>query len=265
MGWFVIRIQKLSTPPDQLAQDGKNKRRSHCSSYSRNPGVYQSGEKLFSFDSNIYAHKSVKQALIKAQYGKCCFCERLISTDGDVEHFRPKRAYKQATGQPLQRPGYYWLAYEWNNLYLACTGCNQRQKQNLFPLQNPTKRATSHHQSINDEQPLFIDPGKEDPEEFIGFRGEIAYSIEGNPKGKVTCDSLGLNERALPEARLEQLQRLKVLHQIVRLAAKQPSNIELQKLAKEAKKLLEKAIRDDAQFSSASRCALQTDFQFIIG
>jgi uncharacterized protein (TIGR02646 family) len=199
----VIRVQKLAAPPEKLAQDGKNKRRSHCSSYSRNPTTYQSGERTFSFDCNIYAHKSVKQALIQTQHGKCCFCERLIGTDGDVEHFRPKQAYKQATGEPLYRPGYYWLAYEWNNLYLACSGCNQRHKQNLFPLQNPSARAISHRHNLGLEQPLFIDPGKEDPEEFIRFRGEVAYATEANIRGQATLDALKLNQRSLPEARLQ--------------------------------------------------------------
>ncbi|MBM0741628.1 hypothetical protein JOY44_08365 [Phormidium sp. CLA17] len=261
----MIRIQKSAIPPEKLAQDGKRKRRSHCSSYSRNPAVYQLGERIFSFDSTIYAHKSVKQALIKAQHGKCCFCERLIGTDGDVEHFRPKQAYKQASGEPLQRPGYYWLAYEWDNLYLACPGCNQRHKQNLFPLQNPTDRAIDHRHSIDFEQFLFIDPGKEKPEKFIGFRGEIAYAIEGNLKGKVTIDSLKLNQRSLPEARLQRLQLLKSLWQIVQLASQKPMDKDLQKEAEKAADLLEKATKEDAEFSAASYWALQTNFQFIIG
>lgn len=263
----MIRIQKPAVPPEKLAQDGKKKRRSHCISYSRNPVVYQSGERTFSFDRTIYAHTSVKQTLIKAQHGKCCFCERLIGTDGDVEHFRPKQAYKQATGEPLQRPGYYWLAYEWDNLYLACPGCNQRHKQNLFPLQNPTDRAINHRQRIDTEQPLFIDPGKENPEEFIGFRGEIAYAIEGNLKGEMTIDSLKLNQRSLPETRFQRLQLLKRLWQFVQLAQsdEKSEDTEFQSLAKEAKKSLEEALRDDAEFSAASRWALQTNFQFIIG
>lgn len=261
----MIRIQKPAVTPEKLAQDGKKKRRSHCSSYARNPAVYQLGEKIFSFDRTIYAHPSVKQALIEAQHGKCCFCERLIGTDGDVEHFRPKQAYKQATGEPLQRPGYYWLAYEWDNLYLACPGCNQRHKQNLFPLQKNTNRANNHRQTIDAEQPLFIDPGKENPEEFIGFRGEIAYAIEGNLKGKVTLDSLKLNQRSLPEARLQRLQLLKSLWQIIQLASQKTMDKDLQKEAEKAADLLEKATKENAEFSAASRWALQTNFQFIIG
>jgi uncharacterized protein (TIGR02646 family) len=263
----VIRVQKLAAPPEKLAQDGKNKRRSHCSSYSRNPTTYQSGERTFSFDCNIYAHKSVKQALIQTQHGKCCFCERLIGTDGDVEHFRPKQAYKQATGEPLYRPGYYWLAYEWNNLYLACSGCNQRHKQNLFPLQNPSARAISHRHNLGLEQPLFIDPGKEDPEEFIRFRGEVAYATEANIRGQATLDALKLNQRSLPEARLQRLQMLKRLWQVVQLARsdEKADDAEFQELAVEAEKSLEQATRDTAEFSAASRWAVQTKFQFVIG
>ena len=261
----MIRIHKPKTPPERLTVDGKKKRRSHCTSYSRNPSVYETGIKKFEFDKSIYAHKTVKQALIQAQHKKCCFCERLIGTDGDVEHFRPKQAYKQATGEALKYPAYYWLAYEWGNLYLACTGCNQRHKQNLFPLQNPLDRATNHKEKIEQEQPLFIDFGKENPEEFIGFRGVIAYAIKGSQRGQITIDSLKLNDRALPEARLEKLQPLKLLNQILLLATKRPNDQKFQELAKEAKDVLEKAILDSAEYAAAARCAVNSGFQDLIG
>ena len=102
----MIRIHKSTQAPEKLSTDGKKKRKSHCLSYTRNSQDYQSGEKNFSFSSNIYAHKDVKEALIQSQYGKCCFCEQIIYGDGDVEHFRPKQAYRQEKGKPLQRPGY---------------------------------------------------------------------------------------------------------------------------------------------------------------
>lgn len=261
----MIRIHKPKTPPEKLATDGKQKRRSHCTSYSRNPSAYETGTKKFEFDSSIYAHKTVKQALIQAQHQKCCFCERLIGTDGDVEHFRPKQAYKQATGEALKYPAYYWLAYEWDNLYLACTGCNQRHKQNLFPLQNPAERATNHKEKVEQEQPLFIDFGKESPEDFIGFRGEIAYAIQGNHRGQITIDSLKLNNRALPEARLEKLQPLRVLHQVLLLAKQSPNDQKVQELAKEAKDILENAILDSAEFAAVVRCAIDSKFQYVIG
>ncbi|CAN1209505.1 TIGR02646 family protein [Tumidithrix helvetica PCC 7403] len=258
----MIHIKKSSKVPEKLTIEGKKKRRSHCSSYSRNPSAYQEG-KEFKFASSIYAHDSVKQALIEDQHQKCCFCERLTGTDGDVEHFRPKQAYKQANGESLQRPGYYWLAYEWDNLYLSCSACNQRHKQNLFPLQNPSERATHHKQNVDREQPLFIDPSKDNPEEFIGFRGEFAYAIDDNPRGIATIELLKLNLRSLDEARLQRLQILKRQHDILEKALNQPHNSELQNLARIIKYDLEKATKDEAEFAAAARCAIRSGFQFV--
>ncbi len=46
--------------------------------------------------------------LLRAQHGKCCYCERKIDLRaGDVEHWRPKAAVQQAEDQPLESPGYY--------------------------------------------------------------------------------------------------------------------------------------------------------------
>lgn len=261
----MIRIHKPATVPEKLEKEGKNRRRSHSVAYSKDPKAYISGAKKFTFDSSIYGHRTVRQALIQAQHGKCCFCERLIDTDGDVEHFRPKAATKQSQAEPMQRPGYYWLAYEWRNLYLACTGCNQRQKQALFPLENPQQRATHHQQDIQQERPLFIDPGNDEPETLIGFRGEVAYAIAGNPRGEVTIEALKLNGRSLPEARLQRLQLLKGLFQVVQIAADQPQNFKLQVLAEEAKALLEKARRDESEYAAAARSALGSQFQYVLG
>jgi uncharacterized protein (TIGR02646 family) len=193
----VIRIHKSTQPPEKLLTEGKKKRKSHCLSYTRNSQDYQNGEKKFSFNSNIYAHKDVKTALIRSQHGKCCFCEQIIHEEGDVEHFRPKGAYKQELRKPLEYPGYYWLAYEWDNLYLACTACNQRHKENLFPLINPEDRATSHHDNIKIEKPIFINPGKEDPENFIQFNGEIPVGIDKEALVQCNCEAETLTRQGI--------------------------------------------------------------------
>ena len=69
-----------------------------------------------------YSAKSVKNALIKAQHEKCCFCEAKGThvAYGDVEHFRPKGGFRQDPNDPLGRPGYYWHAYAWENLFFSC-------------------------------------------------------------------------------------------------------------------------------------------------
>jgi uncharacterized protein (TIGR02646 family) len=264
----VIRIEKPETPPEKLLTDGKNKRKTHASAYSRDPIGHQSGVKKFAFDRAIYADPTVKQALINAQHKKCCFCEVLIGQDGDVEHFRPKAAYRQAPGDPLQYPGYYWLAYEWKNLYLACPGCNQRHKKNLFPLQNPHRRATDHRQNqeLDREQPLFIDPGKENPEDFIAFQGVVAFAINDNPRGNATIAALKLNDRdGLKEDRRQRLHLLCAQWTVIQTAAAHPENLALQALADRAKTNLQKQTQDNMAFAAAARSALATDFRYVIG
>ena len=76
---------------------------------------------------------------------------------GDVEHYRPKGAI--GSGKTKIRPGYYWLAYNWNNLYYACADCNQYRKRAAFPLVDETNRALDHHGAIGNEDPLILDPG----------------------------------------------------------------------------------------------------------
>ncbi len=224
----MIRIEKPENPPEKLITNGKKKRKIHASAYSRDPIGHQSGVKKFDFDRTIYANPTVKQALNHAQHKKCCFCEVLIGQDGDVEHFRPKAATRQAPGKPLQYPGYYWLAYEWSNLYLACPGCNQRHKKNLFPLQNPADRATDHKQNLDREQPLFIDPGKENPEDFIAFDGVIAFAIDDNPRGNATIAALQLNDRdGLKEDRRQRLHLLHAQWTVIQTAEEHPENLAL--------------------------------------
>ncbi len=71
---------------------------------------------------------------------------------------RPKAGFRQIAQELLGRPGYYWLAQEWDNLFFACPLCNQRYKKNRFPLRDPAARARSHRDDVSREEPLFINP-----------------------------------------------------------------------------------------------------------
>jgi uncharacterized protein (TIGR02646 family) len=254
----MIRIHKPATAPPKLTIEGKKKAAEHHTEYLTNASDYQSNNKKFNFDSSIYNHSTVKDALVLAQHQKCCFCERLVGHDGDVEHFRPKSAYTQ--NKKLERPGYYWLAYDWDNLYLSCSACNQRQKRNLFPIDDPKKRAHLHDGNITIENPLFIDPGKDEPSKYIGFRGEMPYAIRGNKKGKITIENLGLDRNILNEVRFKHLEMMKRIHQIIQIAIKDPHNQELHQLAQQAKENLEHAVSDQGEFAAATRAAWKNDF-----
>lgn len=194
----MIRIQKPEEAPLPLRERGAALTAEICRRI-------ETGEPPV-FDPGAYGGRDVRCALKAAQHDKCCFCESKLSHAqfGDVEHFRPKRATRQRSLEPASR-GYYWLAYDWNNLYLSCEVCNRRHKHDLFPLENPEQRVLSHRRAadLEFERPVFIDPGREDPEQLIEFRREYAASVAGHARGAATIDALELNRDALRERRRE--------------------------------------------------------------
>lgn len=172
---------------------------------------FDTGVRDFEFKSDIYGAKSVKNALIKAQHGKCCFCESKFEhiAYGDVEHFRPKGGWIQSDGDPLTQPGYYWLAYDWDNLFASCQICNQRFKKNHFPIVDAAARALSHNDSIDDEDPLLPHPGHDDPEDWLTYDADgTAVAIDGTAKGEAMISIFGLSRDALVKRRLEVIEEL---------------------------------------------------------
>jgi uncharacterized protein (TIGR02646 family) len=208
--------------PDIWAARAEVATRELCEAYQLGPGDYKSGKKTFDFKASIYSDPIVKAALRDSQHRKCAFCESVYDHVGygDVEHFRPKAGYRQRKKDDLKRPGYYWLAYQWDNLYHSCQLCNQRFKRNLFPLMDNRSRARAHTHRLNKERPLLIDPGKQDPADYVGFREEYAYAIGGCAEGTATIEILGLNREELVEVRRDRLSMLKILLLAIELLKK---------------------------------------------
>jgi uncharacterized protein (TIGR02646 family) len=241
----MIRINKPERAPRILRERGQR-------TTEANQQAFENGERDFDFDSSLYGAKSVKNALIKAQHGKCAFCESQIRhiSHGDVEHFRPKGGARQSDADPLERPGYFWLAYAWANLFLACQLCNQSFKKNLFPLADPAKRARSHLDDLGAEAPMLIHPGDEEPNALIGFRDEIAFPIDDNPRARTTIGVMGLNRDELAEFRFDHLKKFKLLRQALPLLP--PDSEEAGGILA----LFGEAVLPDAQYSSMIRALL---------
>jgi uncharacterized protein (TIGR02646 family) len=136
--------------------------------------LFNIGQKSFEFDSKVYGGKTVKNALLIAQSNKCCFCESsLHAQHGDVEHFRPKGGWQQTDTDKLSLIGYYWLAYDWDNLFLSCQKCNQSFKKNFFPLEDAQARALDHTHDLQNEVSLILNPAKDNPQEHLLFKREV--------------------------------------------------------------------------------------------
>ncbi len=190
--------------------------------------------------------------MIKAQRGKCAFCESQVRhiAHGDVEHYRPKGGVRQSEDGPMEQPGYFWLAYVWENLFFACQLCNQSFKKNLFPLADPDNRARSHLDDLAAEEPMLIHPADDDPSALIGFRGEIAFPLDDDPRANATIEGLGLNREALVELRFDHLEPFKLLRQALPLLPVESEE------AREILVLFEAAVLPDAQYSSMVRALL---------
>ncbi|RZJ91482.1 MAG: hypothetical protein EOO60_07970, partial [Hymenobacter sp.] len=173
----MINITKPVAIPLTLRRTGRQENELNQQAYSADPTAYRKGTQEFTIKSAIYGYKTVKRRLREAQYNKCCFCEKeQLDEYGAVEHYRPKGGYFSAKTNDLVKPGYYWLGYEWKNLYFVCSACNT-SKANYFPLTNEQKRAKSHLHDLDRETPLLIDPaGPMNPQDHLAFDFQFVRS-----------------------------------------------------------------------------------------
>ena len=148
-----------------------------------------------------------KELLYELHHGKCCYCESKLSKgQAQVEHFRPKTK----VDEDEHHPGYWWLAYNWRNLLLACGDCN-RKKGAKFPLEPGSKRLYPEDCDLEKEEPILINPLEEDPEEFIEYhlptKSKMVKAVGKCERGKKTVNKLtGINNRHMMEERWRKLQ-----------------------------------------------------------
>lgn len=199
------------------------------------------GEDLKSadFEGKYWRNADVKEALFEMHYnGKCCYCERRRDEkrELDVEHFRPKA---KVAGE-RSHPGYWWLAYKWDNYFYSCKRCNEDYKKNLFPLIDETMRVYSEDVDLSSESPFLVNPELEDPEEFIGWEWYKAYGVlvkavgeDELGRGAKTIQITGLNEDDLPVERAELVRHLGHIAQTMLWAKRSGIESTIENTAKE--------------------------------
>ncbi|MEN3230238.1 hypothetical protein PUR21_21785 [Methylorubrum rhodesianum] len=251
----MIRIVK-GVSPRKLTTDGATRARAHQDEYDADGAGFRAGTSKFSFPRSVYAHKTVRDALERIQHGKCCYCEAKPEKPYahlHVDHWRPKSCTRQDRAAEESWPGYYWLAYTWDNLLLGCHFCNSANKGDLFPLVDPAERALDHHTDIAGERPLLLKPdGPEDPAAHIGYHEEVPVGL--TPEGRATIAVLGL-DRTEHAPRLDLLNRLKRSRDVVHRYHGDTSPAGLEFVAR-ARGVLERAVRPDAPFSAMATAYL---------
>ncbi len=184
--------------------------------------------------SDLYKDDRMKR-IYKADdgpfHGKCAYCESKVKENqpGDIEHFRPKGRIQDGDRKPVmiqrddgsmvQHLGYYWLAYNWKNLLLACADCNRPRtneesgqsygKWDQFPVKG--NHATSPGEEEN-ESPLLVNPVHEDPSKHLTVDSTGTIFSCDSPRGRECIAIFGLNIRvALVEARRREYKRVEDL------------------------------------------------------
>ena len=163
------------------------------------------------FNSEIW--DETKPALTQLFHGKCAYCETKIVTSGgpEVNRFRPKGGSINLN-KKFDPDHYWWLAYEWFNLYLACPLCH-RNKASRFPVLGhrvkvPTGtrarlRAPWFQKDLQSEKPLLLDPCERDfdPDKHLLFDAETGHVAGLTERGNITIEIFEFNRPNLIEGR----------------------------------------------------------------
>nr|WP_294779096.1 hypothetical protein [uncultured Flavobacterium sp.] len=207
---------------------------------------YRKGSRTFSF-TDAYKSEDVKKELKDIQHNKCCFCEaKFVNDFFHVEHFRPKGRVDKWPRGAFSYPGYYWLAYEWTNLFLAKGKTNTSYKRNFFPLSGNITRNRSHLEN-KVESSVLIDPGTEDPRLHIRFVNEEISGV--TKRGLKNIKLLDLRNPEIDEARRTKYVILNALKSSIDLLVDEGVNITTPAVQDMIQPLRD-AIKPQAEFSS---------------
>lgn len=213
----MIRIKRLPTPKALADPD------------SPGPHERARAERFYEIEENrlkklpggfkAYKHPDVKIALEESFHGKCAYCEGVYVAyhPVDIEHFRPKGGVIDRG--VLRKPGYYWLAAEWDNLLPSCIDCNRARKHetiqtgpelsgkaNLFPISNENSRARLPHQERNEKR-LLLHPCRDRPSAHLAFQAD-GVVLATSTKGRESIKVYGLNRLDLIRARRKRYSRV---------------------------------------------------------
>ncbi len=152
-------------------------------------------QETFTFDASVFAADAVRGSLFEAYGGKCAYCETPLTWETVVvNQFRPMSGALDLQG--VASPDHYWwLAYEWENLYPSCADC-QSFKGQRFPVAGRRARVGVTGERLAAEKPLLLDPRRDHPEAHLVFAddGTVASATR---QGETTIDVLSLNRGTL--------------------------------------------------------------------
>lgn len=206
----------------------------------------------------------------------------------DVEHFRPKAKTVELTVEDFEeaaddlllklpeprRDGYWWLAFDFENLLLCSQVMNREGKRNFFPLHRDSPVASGTNQNLwRTEIPAFLDPRKMDDVLLVAYDDNGAMRPRADLTGwerlrvAVTNECFGLSRfQPLTEGRQKTWQKCTdLIERYLQAATKQQRegvpNPLLQQEKQDALLGLHRMLDPDEPFSSvAASCLVNSPY-----
>ena len=206
----MIRIDRnrISVPSDLSSPQLEKHKQEMAEFYDTPPTERRQHD--FRFNMR-FLQDEVKAALLELFHNKCAYCEVPIDIYSAplIDHFRPKTRAMDQEGK-LSPEHYWWLAYEWFNLYPSCQLCN-RAKGTRFPIRYKRAEAGTDFETLQREGALLLDPCSTSPdaipEKHLIYKknGQIAGGTE---EGLTTIEVFDLNRSSLLQARKREYESL---------------------------------------------------------
>lgn len=224
--------------------------------------------------------KDLKAVLQQCSHDKCWYCESKVtfSSPGDVDHFRPKNE----VGECSEHPGYWWMAFDWDNYRFSCENCNRPNtdhetgrtagKGTSFPLCDESKRVfdPTEISGILYEEPKLLDPTVASDPLLLTFDVDgIAHparpkerSLKEYERAEKSIETYHLNRSKLKNRR-----QFEVCNKVMRLVARGDECLQLETVEhsvsarKRYNDVIEelcKMINAHAEYSAAARAVLKT-------
>ena len=121
-------------------------------------------------DASKYGHEEIRQQLNSCSFNKCFYCESLlVCSNQEIDH------HIEVAIEPS-------LAFEWTNLYLSCSNCNDKLDHNSIPVTNVLNPCVDTDEEIK---------------KHITFEKELIRTQNASEKGSKTIQKFRLNTAIL--------------------------------------------------------------------
>ena len=196
----MIYVDRARVPaPEALRSEAVRKALSSAEDHVRARDA-RSRQSLHSF-APLHAGPTVIRALGELFRNTCAFCESPVHRcgPGNVHHFRPLEGAADPRTGVVSREHYWWLAYDWDNLYLACDEC-RRAAGARFPVDGRRARVGLTGSRLRAERSLVLDPCHDVPETSLAVLPDGTL-VANDERGELTIETFALNRPGLVEAR----------------------------------------------------------------